>query len=542
MNVILDFVPNHVALDHQEAQEGGIMKASENLAACIEAKERRGRQANRRMLAFTLLLCSIWIGFSIGSAAAQEDKAAQAEQQVPQSAVITKSATAVGYEVGGGSTKVDLKGGTELMPEASGQAKVEIKSKAGRTSVDAEVKGLKGPSTLGSEFLTYVLWAVTPEGRTGNMGEILLNKNGDGKLSATTPAQTFSLVVTAEPYFAVRVPSEMVVLQSERRKDTKGKIFSVSEYKLMKRSQYEKMGNPLALTLDPNVPLEMYEARNAVGIAKSSGADKYAPEIFSKAEASLKMAENSLASKANKNTVISTARQAAQFSEDARALAAQRQEEERIAKEREDSAAKAQAEAEAKAAGEAAETKRKADAEAAEAKRKADAEIAAREEATRAAQAQTQAAEREKLQLRARLLEQFNRVLPTTDTPRGLVVNMGDVLFDTGKADLRSPAREALARLSGIVLNYPSLRLAIEGHTDNTGSAEYNQTLSEKRADGVRDYLVTQGLDTDKLSAQGLGMDNPVADNSTSTGRQKNRRVEIVVSGEVIGTQIGGKS
>ena len=108
--------------------------------------------------------------------------------------------------------------------------------------------------------------------------------------------------------------------------------------------------------------------------------------------------------------------------------------------------------------------------------------------------------------------------------------------------DLRSAAREALARLSGIVLNYPSLRLAIEGHTDNTGSAEYNQTLSEKRADGVRDYLVTQGLDTDKLSAQGLGMDNPVADNSTSTGRQKNRRVEIVVSGEVIGTQIGGKS
>jgi outer membrane protein OmpA-like peptidoglycan-associated protein len=524
------------------------MRASENPAVtCIETKERRGRrvddarQAYRWILALTLTLCWIWMGFSIGGAAAQEDKADQAEQQVPQSAVITKSATAVGYEVGGGSTKVDLKG-TELMPEAAGQAKVEIKSKAGRASVDAEVKGLKPPSTLGSEFLTYVLWAVTPEGRTGNMGEILRNKNGDGKLSATTPAQTFSLVVTAEPYFAVRVPSEMVVLQSEKRSDTKGRIFRVSEYKLMKRSQYEKMGNPLALTLDPNVPLEMYEARNAVGIAKSSGADKYAPEIFSKAEASLKMAENSLASKADKNTVISTARQAAQFSEDARALAAQRQEEERIAKEREDAAAKAQAEAEAKAAGEAAETKRRADAEAAEAKRKADAEIAAREEATRAAQAQTQAAEREKQQLRARLLEQFNRVLPTTDTPRGLVVNMGDVLFDTGKADLRSPAREALARLSGIVLNYPSLRLAIEGHTDNTGSAEYNQTLSEKRADGVRDYLVTQGLDTDKLSAQGLGMDNPVADNSTSTGRQKNRRVEIVVSGEVIGTQIGGKS
>ena len=494
----------------------------------------------RWILTFAMLVRCLALGFSLGSLVPQADQTGQSGQVIPASDVITKSVTAVGYEVGAGSTKVDLKG-TDMMPGASGQAKVEIKSKAGRTSVDAEVKGLKQPSTLGSEFLTYVLWAVTPEGRTGNMGEILLNKNGDGKLSATTPAQTFSLVVTAEPYFAVRVPSEMVVLQSERRKDTKGKIFPVSEYKLMKRSQYEKMGNPLALTLDPNVPLEMYEARNAVAIAKSRGADKYAPEIFSKAEASLKMAENSLASKADKNTVISTSRQTAQFSEDARALAAQRQEEERIAKEREDAAAKAQAEAEAKAAAEAAEAKRKADADAAEAKSKADAEIAAREEATRAAQAQTQAAEREKQQLRVRLLEQFNRVLPTTDTPRGLVVNMGDVLFDTGKSDLRSGAREALSKLTGIVLNYPSLRLAIEGHTDSTGSAEFNQTLSQKRADAVHEYLVTQGLDGDKLSAQGLAMDNPVADNSTSAGRQKNRRVEIVVSGEVIGTQIGGK-
>jgi outer membrane protein OmpA-like peptidoglycan-associated protein len=312
--------------------------------------------------------------------------------------------------------------------------------------------------------------------------------------------------------------------------------------KLLKREQYEKMGNPLALTLDPNIPLEMYEARNAVEIAKSRGADKYAPEIFSKAEGSLKMAENSLASKADKNTVISTARQTAQFAEDARTLTVQRQEEERIAKEREDAAAKAQADAEAKAAAEAAEAKSKADAEAAEAKRKADAEIAAREEATRAAEARTQAAEREKQQLRVRLLEQFNRVLPTTDTPRGLVVNMGDVLFDTGKSDLRSQAREALAKLTGIVLNYPSLRLAIEGHTDSTGTAELNQTLSEKRADAVRDYLIGQLLDASKLSAQGLGMNEPVADNSTSEGRQKNRRVEIVVSGEVIGTEIGGKT
>ena len=444
----------------------------------------------------------------------------------------------MGYEVGGGSTKVDLKA-TELMPQANGVAKVEAKTKAGRTKVEVELKGMTPPSRLGAEFLTYVLWVVTPEGRTGNTGEILLSKNGEGKLSATTPGQTFSLIVTAEPYFAVRVPSEMVVLQSETRKDTKGKIFPVSQYKLMRRGQYEKMGNPLAMTPDPNIPLEVYEARNAVDIAKSRGADKYASEIYSKAEASLQMVENSLAAKADKNSIISTARQTAQFSEDARALAVQRQEEERIAKERDDAAARAKADAEAKAAVEATEAKRQADAEA---QRQAELS-AAKEEVLRvkeqAAKADAERTRKAAEALRAQLLEQFNRVLETRDTPRGLVVNMGDVLFDTGKFDLRSEAREKLAKLSGIVVAHPGLKLAIEGYTDSTGSDELNEKLSQDRAQAVRDYLTEQGLAQDTVTAQGFGKSEPVADNNTAAGRQKNRRVEIVVSGEVIGKKIG---
>ena len=179
--------------------------------------------------------------------------------------------------------------------------------------------------------------------------------------------------------------------------------------------------------------------------------------------------------------------------------------------------------------------RRQATEEAAEARRKSDAEQAAAEAQKKA----TEDFDREKQAVRARLLEQFNRVLPTTDTPRGLVVNMGDVLFDPGKSNLHPEAREALAKLSGIALNYPSLRMIIEGHTDNTGSSEINQTVSGQRANAVRDYLVNQGLNPGSLSAQGLGMNNPVADNGTAEGRQKNRRVEIIVSGEVIGTQIG---
>jgi outer membrane protein OmpA-like peptidoglycan-associated protein len=479
---------------------------------------------------------------------------AQTEPEIPASGVTTKSVTAIGYQLGSG-TKVDLKG-MELMPLANGEAKVEAKK--GATSIEVEIKDLAQPTTLGTEFMTYVLWGVSPDGRAANLGEIVINKEGQGKLSATTPLQTFSLFVTAEPYFAVRRPSEMVVLENELRKGTKGKIFVVKDYKLMKRTQYEKMGNPLALTLDlKNVPLDIYEARNAMEIAKSRGADKYAPEIFLKADASMKMAENSLARKDDKKVVVSAARQTIQFAEDARALSEQRKEEERIAAERDAAAAKAKAEAEEKAAAEAAEAKRKADAEARrqaelaaakQAQMKAEADAAAtraqaeadilkaKEEAAKADAERTRAAAEA---LRAQLLEQFNRILETRDTPRGLVVNMGDVLFDTGKYDLRPPAREKLARLSGIILGHPGLNLEVEGHTDSVGSDELNQKLSEQRAGAVRSYLIEQGLADSGVSAKGLGKTLPVADNDTAAGRQKNRRVEIIVSGEVIGQKIG---
>lgn len=427
--------------------------------------------------------------------------ATQSQQGAPSSSLISKSTVAIGFPIGGGSTKVDLKG-TELMPEANGQAKVEAKAKAGITSLEVTISGLTPPTKLGAEYLTYVLWVVTPEGRTGNTGELLINKNGEGKLNATTPAQTFSLLVTAEPYFAVRVPSEMVVMETDTRKNQKGKLFPVSEYKLMKRGQYEKVGNPLAMTPDvERVPLEMYEARNAVDIAKSRGAAKYAPEILSKAQASLAMAENDLAAKADKKKIISTARQTVQFSEDARALAAQRQEEERIAAER-DAAAALKAK-----------------------------ELAAQADAERARQATAD--------LRAQLLDQLNRILDTRDTPRGLVVSMGDVLFAIGKYDLQPEAREKLAKLSGVVLAHPGLDLAVGGYTDNVGSDELNQKLSEKRAESVRSYLVAQGLADGSVTSQGFGMSMPVADNATGVGRQKNRRVEIVLSGEVIGAKIG---
>jgi outer membrane protein OmpA-like peptidoglycan-associated protein len=491
---------------------------------------------------------------SSGLAAAQTPQASE-----PAADVISKTIKAVGYVVGGGATKVIFVG-TGAASQGSGEAKVEVKK--GPTNIEVKVKDMSQPTTLGTEFLTYVLWAITPDGRTVNLGEIPINKDGNGQLVATTQLQTFAMIVTAEPYYGVRLPSEIVVLENDTKKNTKGKIYPDNDYKLMKRSQYSKMGNPLGMTLDlKNTPLDVYEARNAVEIAKSRQADKYAPDIFAKAQSSLQMMENSITSKTDKKQIVSNARQTVQFAEDARAYSVQVQDQNRIAAEKQAAAdaaaAKAKAEADARAAAEAkrqaeltaakeAQMKAQADAaaaraamEAAQAKSKSDAEAAAlaakaaaaRDEAARA-QAATDA-------LRAQLLQQLNDVLQTTDTPRGLVVNMADVLFETGKYALSTDAQLKLAKLSGIIQAHPGLNLAIEGYTDTTGTADFNLKLSQQRADAVRTFLISQGLSGDTITSQGMGEASPVADNSTAAGRKLNRRVEIIVSGEIIGQKIG---
>jgi outer membrane protein OmpA-like peptidoglycan-associated protein len=466
------------------------------------------------------------------------------------SAKVSQGIKAINYQVQSGSTTVDFVG-TELMPKARGEAKVEAKK--GYIEIEVEFKDLGTPTQFGTEYLTYVLWAVSPEGRTVNLGELVV-KDGDAKLNVTSDLQVFAMGVTAEPYFAVRSPSSVVVLKNEPRKSTQGKVFVIdTKVDLLERGHYQKLGNPLGMQPDKKTPLDMYQARNAILVAEMGGASQYAGDIYKKAQASLQMAEKALAEKAPVKTVSTQARQAVQFSEDARALAAKRQEEERIAKEKADAAAKAKGEAEAKAAGEAQrqaeltaarEAQMKAEAEAAALKAKAeqDALRAKEEMAKEAAERSRQEAlraEREKQALRASLLEQFNRILSTRDTPRGLVVTMADVLFDTGKYDLRPEARERLARLSGIVLAHPGLNLEVEGHTDSTGGDELNQKLSEQRAGTTREYLIQQGLSNSSVTAKGFGKTMPVADNSTVPGRQQNRRVELIISGEVIGTQIG---
>lgn len=479
------------------------------------------------------------------------------------------SIVTINYQHRSGSTNIGFQG-SPLLPFAKGQAKVN--GKVGRIQITAEFSKLEPAQKFGDEYLTYVLWAITPEGKANNLGELLLN--GDkSKIDVTTSLQTFGLIVTAEPYFAVGQPSNVVVLQNVVLSSTSGTIEQVpANYQLLDRGaySYKSSGSSGRLSKsDSKVPLELFEAQNAVQIAINSGAQKYAADALNKAQESLSQAQNLLAKKGDDKLIVQASRDAVQNAADARRIALDRQEEERAAQARaeaakreadekaradaaaasqqQEAAARQQAEmqrlqAERDAAQSAAATAR-ADADRMAAQQQAEREKQnAEQERLKAQQAQDAAAqsEREKQQLRAQLLEQFNRILPTTDTPRGLKVNMADVLFAFGKYDLRPTAREALAKLSGIVLGHPGLKLAVEGYTDSIGSDEVNQTLSEKRASTVRDYLVQQGLDSSSITAVGFGKSNPVASNDTNEGRQQNRRVEIIISGEVIGTQIGG--
>ena len=520
--------------------------------------------------------------------------------------VTERTAKAINYQHRSGSTTIDFRG-TELMSSARGEAKVE--SKQGYIEIEVEFDDLQPANIQGSEYLTYVLWAITPEGRTSNLGEILLNGT-KSKLNVTTELQVFGLVVTAEPYYSVTMPSDLIVMENVVRPDTRGKIEVVdAKYELLQRGQYQKLSNPLALKLDKKIPLELYEARNAVQIARSMGADRYATETFQKAEKSLAQAEAYQARNAGNKPVTMTAREAVQTAEDSRAIAVKRQEDEALANERRLSAEReatadsgriaAQAEtdrvsreAEAARLRAQAETQRlarendaqaasaRADAERAKldadrAKLENDARVAAAKaevdrlklasdsqlataaaeadrlkrenEAQRAAnQAELDRAakqkaqlEAEKAELRAQLLSQFNAVLQTRDTARGLIVNMSDVLFDTAKYALRPLAREKLAKVAGIVSAHPGLRLDVEGHTDSVGGDDYNQNLSEQRGEAVRAYLTQQGMAGSAVTAKGFGESQPIASNDNAKGRQENRRVELVISGEVIGAIIG---
>lgn len=543
------------------------------------------------MQTFSKISLALAITFGASMCAqARPQATAQPGDQTPtyQVSVVSRTARAVKYKHRSGATKINFQG-TDLMASATGEAKVE--SKRGALEIEVEFANVDRPTAFGNEYLTYVLWAISPEGRQANLGEVLVGGNHRSKLDVTTDLQAFAMIVTAEPYYAVRRPSNVVIMENSIRPDTAGTIEVVdAKYELIDRGGYIPTGYKFdPVVLNAKLPLEFFEARNAVRIAKSAGAKEYAGPSYDKAVSQMNEADAMAVNKhRNEKSLISISRETVQTAEDSREIAMKGIESARADNERNASAgreadakARANREAQGRTDAEAAtadavrlrnEADRKnsdaqlaaqqakgaqADAEA-EAERnrvaaassdqqlqqaegaQADAEAEAERNRLAAASSdqQLQKAVQDREELRARLLQQFNLVLETRDTARGLVVNMSDVLFDSGKFTLRPQAREKLSKISGIVLAYPSLKLAVEGNTDSVGTEEFNQKLSENRAESVRTYLTAQGVPADSTTAAGFGKSRPIASNDTADGRQQNRRVELVVSGEVIGTKI----
>ena len=529
----------------------------------------------------TLLLAAA-IALSLSAAAQTNSQATMAVEPMSPTptfrvTVVSRSMQAVNYQHRSGATKLGF-AGTALMPGANGQAKVE--SKKGYIEIEVEFGGLQNATTFGNEYLTYVLWAISPEGRAVNLGEILVG-NRRSKVDVTTDLQAFALVVTAEPYYAVRQPSNVVVIENVVREDTKGTAEALNtKHDFLERGGYI----PTGYRFDPvipsaRLPLEYFEARNALRIAESEGAERYARDSYQHALHLMNNAdEYALQNNVPQKRLIAVAREVVQTAEDARTIAVQKMDEERLANERLDAAeaqaksqgqtddairqkeqaqsdaakaqaAKAQAESDAaQARAEAADAQSAtlkaqadmADSQAASANALSAAQSDAEQSRLAAQQAQlsAQQAETDKATMRARLSEQLNAILQTRDSARGLIVSMSDVLFDTGKYSLKPGAREKLAKVAGILISYPGLNIEVGGYTDNVGGDAMNQTLSENRAGSVRDYLVNQGVATNSVSAKGFGNTLPVASNDNSAGRQQNRRVELLVSGEAIGNPV----
>ncbi|HEY3742729.1 MAG TPA: OmpA family protein [Bryobacteraceae bacterium] len=509
--------------------------------------------------------------------------------------VVSRTTKAINYHHREGSTSLTLLG-SSLAPRGKGMVRVD--SKTGATKVDASIERMPPASAISEGCLTYVMWAITPEGRPENMGELFLD--GDhAHLQAATELQTFGIIVTAEPYYAVTQPSDYVVMEAVVNQDTSGTIMPIeAKYELVKRGGYLQQLPPadrVRLREAKNIPLDLMEARQAMAVATAAGADRYAADTMAKANVDLGNAEAFLQSNQDKKRIQTLARHVTQLAEDARLISVRKANDELLARERYENqqrnaaltqeaqneaarrhqaeldaeqknrealAAQQQAQAAQQQALEARNATQQAQAQSAAAIAEKDRQLAdqaerarqaaAEAEAERAkqqglsqevaqakadalrAQAVAQQAEEERVKARAELSRQLNIVLATRETARGLIVNMSDVLFDTGRFTLKPGAREKLAKIAGIVIAHPGLKIQVEGHTDSTGGPAINQPLSEHRAIAVRSFLIEQGLDENSITAAGFGDTRPVADNATAAGRQANRRVELVVNGPML--------
>lgn len=476
--------------------------------------------------------------------------AQRAPQPIYRVTIVSRTTKAINYGHRSAPTNIDFRG-TPLLPSARGSAVVE--NQGGTTVINARFDHVAPPWQFGSGYLTYVLWAISPDGHAKSLGELLLNGSDKGKITASTDMQSFAMIVTAEPYYSVPQPSDVVVMENAVRPDTVGKVEEVNAtYELLPRKEYTYVRD--AQVPNPAKPVSMseyeaitalYQAQNAIQIAESQGAGQYAADRLAKAKQLYEQAR--AYSKSQSKTIVSMAREAAQAAEDARAIAVKRAEQERVANEgkqaadarRQLQAAQAAARAEAERARQEADRAR---AEAAAMPRPETTEPAVSAKVAPAPDELTAQPSRPAIEARippdtteatrvnrARLLTALSRAgLPAMDTPRGIVVTVPEATLESASAAQSHADRVAVA-----LRGYPGIRIDVEGYTDIGG--EISRQVTQARADAVRSRLIAAGLPAASISSRGLGNSRLVASNASEAGRAQNRRVEIVINGDPIG-------
>lgn len=365
--------------------------------------------------------------------------------------------------------------GTHRLPRAIGEAKVE--RRRGVTEIEIELDEMKPAIFFGGDFATYVLWTVSPEGHAYNVGEFILS-GGRSKLDVTTPLQTFGMFVTAEPHFLAQTPSRFIVLVNTRpEKNISGQLINTSIIEYRGRDGIYDFSQE-SLAREPEVKGEArsdaMQAMIAVNLAERAGAERFAAEELRSSRQSLQKTINAAEAGLDYRQLVSLAHETVRLAVEA----------EKLAKER----------------------------------------------AFRSAlNAERRARTDEIANLESKIKESVGMAAETRDTARGLIVNLPDILFEFDRAALRPQARETLSKLCGILSSADVYELSIEGHTDNIGADEYNQGLSERRAESVMNYLMNCGASYNIVNSSGYGESQPIASNETAEGRQINRRVEILI-------------
>lgn len=522
-----------------------------------------------KCLAISALAHLLLMPFAAANPQADAEKKPELVQAVK---AITGTRPSLGITYPEGVTITVKFQGTQRLPFAVGEAKVE--RKRGTTEIEIELDEVKPASLFGGDYNTYVLWTVSPEGHTVNAGEFIVRGNRS-KLNVTSTLETFGMFVTAEPHYLVPYPSRFVVMENTRPTHKLGGVVGESQIKYRESEgiyNFERETLSKAAEAKTEVRTDIAQARTAIQLAERAGAAKFAVQELNRAREQLLKAEQGQAVGTGVGTQMIQGKEIVRLAFEAQKLAEERTFQAALDAERKASAdeaarlerniqeaqteaekarllaeqrklqfemeerarraseeAKAQAERDAQAAlvakrqAEEAAAKAAADAEAARlAKAQADA-------AALAAQQQADAAKRQAEEAANKMQAALSKVVETRRTARGLILNLPDILFEFGKANLKPETREVLARVSGILLVASGYHLSIEGHTDNVGSDDYNVKLSEARAQSVLDYLFQAGVSQDIMNKKGFGESQPRSSNDTAKGRQENRRVEIVI-------------